>query len=314
MNSPRATAYLMMLLVSIIWGVAGPVIKYTLSYFPPLVFLTYRFAISTIIALIYFGWTKEKIPTSSKKLGGILLYSLLAVPVGLGFIFFGFDKTTSLAGSVLSVLGPLATIGAGAIILKEHITQTERSGLLLALAGTLLIIFAPILGNGADELELFGRVEGNVILIIGQIIDVSSALLVKLLLRDRISASVLTHISFVIGFLVIAPLALLSHGGSAFGGILDAPISAHLGVWFMAILSGTIAYTLRNRAVKTIEVSEAALFSYLYPLWAAPLSVLWLKERITPVFLFGSGIIATGVVIAEYKRRKNKKRLRKVHR
>ena len=90
--TPRRTAYLMMLLVSIIWGVAGPVIKYTLDYFPPLVFLSYRFAISTIIALLYFTWTKERVPTSPKKFGGILLYSLLAVPVGLGFIFFGLDR------------------------------------------------------------------------------------------------------------------------------------------------------------------------------------------------------------------------------
>lgn len=301
--TPRLTAYLLMLLVSIIWGVAGPVIKYTLGYFPPLIFLTYRFAISTIIALVFFALTKERVPTSSKKLGGILLYSLLAVPVGLGFIFFGFDKTTSIAGSVLSVFGPLATVAAGALLLHEHVTGRERWGMLVALVGTLVVIFAPIVSNGTDRLELFGRVEGNIILVIGQIIDVGSALLVKLLLRNKISATVLTHVSFIIGFVVITPLAFLSQDFSV---ILTAPLSAHLGVWFMAIFSGTIAYTLRNSAVKTIEVSEAALFSYLYPLWAAPLSVLWLKEKITPVFLIGSAIITAGVLLAEYKYKRRK--------
>lgn len=298
--NPRASAYLMMLLVSIIWGVAGPVIKYTLAYFPPLVFLSYRFAISTIIALLYFSVTKHKTP---KHMGGILLYSFLAVPVGLGLIFFGFDKTTSFAGSVLSALGPIATVAAGALLLKEHVTKTERSGMLLALLGTLVVIFAPILGNGGSQFELFGRVEGNLILVIGQIIDVGSALLVKILLRNKVSATVLTHISFIIGFLVITPLALMSQNFSV---LSTAPLSAHAGVWFMAIVSGTIAYTLRNQAVKTIEVSEAALFSYLYPLWAAPLSIFWLGEKITPVFLIGSGIIATGVLLAEHKRRKSR--------
>lgn len=296
--TPRLTAYLLMLLVSIIWGVAGPVIKYTLAHFPPLLFLSYRFAISTLIALLYFSYTKPKAP---KHMGGIILYSLLAVPVGLGLIFFGFDKTTSIAGSVLSALGPVATVAAGALLLKEHVTKTERSGMLLALLGTLVVVFAPILGNGGSYVELFGKVEGNIILVIGQIIDVGSALLVKILLRNKVSATVLTHVSFTIGFLVITPLAFLSHDFSV---ILTAPFSAHLGVWFMAIVSGTIAYILRNKAVKTIEVSEAALFSYLYPLWAAPLSIYWLKEKITPVFLIGSAVITTGVLLAEYKRRK----------
>lgn len=296
--TPRLTAYFMMLLVSIIWGVAGPVIKYTLAYFPPLVFLSYRFAISTVIALIYFSVTKPKAP---KHMGGIILYSLLAVPVGLGLIFFGFDKTTSIAGSVLSSLGPLAAVAAGALILHERVTHKEKWGMTVALLGSLVVVFTPLLGNGGSRLELFGKVEGNIILVVGQIIDVGSALLVKLLLRNKISATVLTHVSFIIGFLVITPLAFLSHDFSV---ILTAPFSAHLGVWFMAIVSGTIAYILRNKAVKTIEVSEAALFSYLYPLWAAPLSIFWLGEKITPVFIFGSSIIAAGVVLAEYKRRK----------
>lgn len=302
--TPRLTAYLLMLLVSVIWGVAGPVIKYTLAYFPPLLFLSYRFAISTLIALLYFSYTKPKAP---KQMGGIILYSLLAVPVGLGLIFFGFDKTTSIAGSVLSVLAPLGTVAAAAFFLHEHVTSRERAGLLIALAGTLIVIFSPIVGNGTDRLELFGRVEGNIILVIGQMIDVGSALLVKILLRNKISATVLTHISFIIGFVVITPLAFLSHDFSV---ILTAPLAAHLGVWFMAIVSGTIAYILRNKAVKTIEVSEAALFSYLYPLWAAPLSIYWLKEKITPVFLIGSSIIASGVILAEYKRKKHNKRNR----
>ena len=43
----RYTAYFLLLVVSIIWGVAGPVIKFTLGYFPPIIFLTYRFALAS---------------------------------------------------------------------------------------------------------------------------------------------------------------------------------------------------------------------------------------------------------------------------
>ena len=72
----------------------------------------------------------------------------------------------------------------------------------------------------------------------------------------------------------------------------------------MALLSGSLAYTLSHAGQKTIEIGEAAVFSYLYPLFAAPLAVLWLGEKITPSFIFGGLVITVGVVIAEYKKRK----------
>ena len=41
--TPRIKAYILILIVTIIWGVASPIIKYTLDGFDPLSFLTYRF-------------------------------------------------------------------------------------------------------------------------------------------------------------------------------------------------------------------------------------------------------------------------------
>jgi drug/metabolite transporter (DMT)-like permease len=52
---------------------------------------------------------------------------------------------------------------------------------------------------------------------------------------------------------------------------------------------------------RTIEVSEAALFTYLTPLFSIPIAIVWLNEKITPIFIVGAIIIATGVIIAEVK-------------
>ncbi len=69
----------------------------------------------------------------------------------------------------------------------------------------------------------------------------------------------------------------------------------------MAILSYVLAYFLYNFGISKIEVSEAAIFSYLQPLFAAPLAVLWLKEIVTLPFLFGASVIALGVFLSEYR-------------
>jgi drug/metabolite transporter (DMT)-like permease len=72
----------------------------------------------------------------------------------------------------------------------------------------------------------------------------------------------------------------------------------------MAFLSGSLAYYLSTKAQKTIEIGDAAIFSHLYPLFSTPLAVLWLGERITPIFIIGGVIIAIGVFLAEYKKSK----------
>jgi drug/metabolite transporter (DMT)-like permease len=74
----------------------------------------------------------------------------------------------------------------------------------------------------------------------------------------------------------------------------------------MAIFSGAIAYYLYQKAQKTIETSEAAIFLYLQPIVTAPASVIWLNENITPVYIVGSAIIAVGVILAEWKKKRNK--------
>ena len=72
----------------------------------------------------------------------------------------------------------------------------------------------------------------------------------------------------------------------------------------MALLSGSLAYYLSNKAQKSIEIGEASIFAYLYPIFSTPLAVIWLGEKITPMFTMGAVIIAIGVAIAEIKKRR----------
>lgn len=302
----RLTAYLLLLLVSVIWGVAGPVIKFTLSSFPPIIFLTYRFALASALGTALWAVRPPKFRVNAGTVPHIILHSVLAVPLGLGLLFFGFDKTTSLTGTVISATGPIMVAIAGMIILKEHITKPERMGIALALLGTLVITVGPMLGGNGHALLSF---EGNLLILASLLSDAIATVIAKVSLRDRVPALALTNISFMIGLVTFIPFLLASYSiRDVVTTITHAPLSAHLGVFYMAFLSGTLAYTLQKVAMKSIEVGEVAVFNYLFPIWAAPLSLLWLGEKITLPFVFGAATIATGVVIAEHKRRLKRRR------
>jgi len=297
----RFTAYALLLLVSIIWGVAGPVIKFTLGSFPPIIFLTYRFALASALGATLWAIRPPKFQAKASTIPFILLHSILAVPLGLGLLFFGFDKTSSLTGTVISATGPIMVAIAGMILLKEHITKPERTGILLALLGTLIVTVGPMLSGNGNAIISF---EGNLLIIASLAADAIATVIAKVSLRDRVPALALTNISFMIGFLCFLPFLLYTYSiQEIVTTIASAPLSAHLGVFYMAFLSGTLAYTLQKLAMKSIEVGEVAMFNYLFPIWAAPLALWWLGEKITLPFVIGACVIATGVVIAEHKRR-----------
>lgn len=310
----RRTAYFYLLLVSIIWGAAGPVVKHTLAWFDPLVFLTYRFALSSIVAFTYFRFINIKIPKKTGDLGLVTLFGFLSSILAIGLFFYAMTKTSALTASILTTLGPLLLIAAGAVFFHDRITRYERFGITLAMTGAIITAFGPLLGNGREGSA--GAFQGNLLMILATIADIFAAVLVKVALRRRIDAAFLAQSQFIFGFVVLLPIILIKYPlVKILNMIYIAPLPAHLGVLFMAFISGTFAYTIRNKAIRTIEVSEVAVFNYLQPVWAAVLCVFWLKESITNSYAIGACIITLGVIIAEHKRRKythiNKRRQKK---
>ncbi|KKU12144.1 MAG: hypothetical protein UX19_C0006G0020 [Candidatus Woesebacteria bacterium GW2011_GWA1_45_8] len=298
MNPYRLHAYGLLLVVAIIWGVASPVIKFTLGGISALPFLTYRFGLSAALAIVLMLLSGLRLP-KNVNLWQLLLYSFLTSTVSLGLLFLGLENTTVLDATLISAVSPLLVALAGVIYLKEHVTTKEKIGMGIAFLGTLLTIIEPIFKNGIGIAEF----KGNILVFAYLLASTWATVLAKKLIREGAHEITLTNYSFVVGFVTILPLALLFYGVSPFvGSVASLGLPYHLGVWFMALGSGTLAYTLWARAQKTIEIGEAGLFAYLSPIFAAPLAVFWLKEKITATFVIAAILITLGVIIAEFKK------------
>lgn len=300
MNPHRLRAYIYLTLVALIWGAAGPIVKFTLGGISPFAFLSYRFAISAVLAIIYFSIVGFKLPKPKKTLLPAILYGLLAFTIALGALFVGLDRSTVLDLTLISTISPLIIAFGGALFFREHITRREKLGIAIVVVGVLINNFYSLL-SGKTDLAL----SGNLFLLLFLLADTGSVLLAKKEVRDRIPAFTLTNIGFIVAAITFNAYTLSTIGLNEFINLVfSLPFQYHLGVWYMAIFSGTIAYSLWVRGQQSIEVSEAALFYYLQPIFAIPLAVIWLGEKITPHFMVGAILIATGVVIAEYKKRR----------
>lgn len=298
MKSARLKAYLMLFAVSVIWGIAPPVIKYTLNGFSPEVFLTYRFGISTIVAFIIFAISGIHLPKDWKLILLIFFYAFLNSVVSLGFLFFGMENTTVLETGLITIISPLLISVAGVYYLHEHITKREKVGMGMAILGTILTIVGPLITNGHSELKFTGN-----LMVLGYVISfLITTLIAKKLLRKDVNPMVLTNFSFIIGFISFGIYLFYSGSLPTFHAMSSVPFTYHLGVLYMAIVSGTLAFYLNTKAQKSIEIGEASIFTYLDPIISLPLAVIWLGEKVTPIYIIGGIIIIIGVAIAEIKR------------
>ena len=300
MNPARLRAYLLLLIVSIIWGIAGVVIKFTLNGFSPAIFLLYRFTISAFVSVIALMITGIHLPKNRKLLAYVLVYGFLTSTVSLGLLFLGYEKTTAINATLISSIAPILVAVAGAVFLKEHITRIEKIGITIAFIGTIVTIIEPFLRN----LDGIDQIIGNILIFISVIVGVATAVMAKMLMRDNVRPQTLVDVSFIVGFITSLPVLLFVTPTAFIHQITTAPLPYQLGVIFMAVISGNLAYLLWHKAQKTIEVSEAGLFTYLLPIITTPLAVGFLSESITIPFIIGAVIITIGVIIAEWKKKR----------
>lgn len=298
MEPHRLRAYIILLFVYALWGISTPVIKFTLGGIDPLLFLFYRFLISTIAAVPIFIFTGFHFPKENRTRLNLILYGFLASPIALGLLFFGMQTTTALDSTLITLAAPLLISAAGVVYLKEHVTKREKVGMAIAFVGTIFTVLEPLAQAGGDGTKL----SGNLLVFLYLLVTIIPSIQAKVLLRDNVSPSLMTSLSFIVGLAVVAPFAFIFHGTSGLiTTIVNLPLPYYLGILYMALISGTLCYTLANEAQKTIEVGEASVFSYLYPIFTTPLAVFWLGEKITYQLIIGAIVITIGVIIAEVK-------------
>ena len=297
MSPRRLKSYLMLLGVAVLWGAASPVIKFTLQGIDPLPFLSYRFLIAGIFSIIFFSFKGFRLPKRKSALALTLLYGLLTVPLALGLLFTGLDQSTVLDLTLIGAIGPMIVTAGAAFLFRDKITHQEKTGIVIVLIGVFINSFYPLFGDGAEA-----RLTGNLYLLAFLLADSSGILVAKRAVQLKVKSATLTNFAFILGALIIIPITAFIYGpGNLFTQIQSLPLKYHLGVWYMALLSGSLAYFLYVRGQRSIEASEAVLFNYLQPLFTIPLALFWLGEKLSLSFIAGALIIALGLLIAEYK-------------
>lgn len=290
MSKSRKLAYFALILSAFIWGIAPPIIKYTLRFISPTTFLFYRFLIASLIVAIPTIVRIKKIKPNKKDWPVYLLLGFLCTPLNLLLLFLGINKTSAVDASLISITTPIFVAIGGVAFLKERITKKELLGLGIAVVGTFFIIFFQPLLESSSNFSV--NLEGNFLVFLGTLVWVVFILLAKK--YRHLDPFLLSSFSFFVGLVCFIPFAL----PSLITSYLLLTTNVFWSILFMAVFSSIVAYSAHLYGLAKIEASEAEVFTYLQPIFAVPIAFFFLGEKISSLFLLGAALISLGVFVS----------------
>lgn len=305
----RWASYGFLLITTICWGAALIMVKPALEFTTPYRFLLYRYAIASLLSLGFIWHYWPKIQHKIQTLKTITLLELIGVTLTLALLYQGLDRTSAVEASLITTTVPVFITLGGIWLLRERQEKYEWFGLLLALAGTLLLTLWPAWSSPGLGQEL--SVAGN-LLIVGQNITTAAYFILAKKYYQTWPKLFVASISFLVGLASFAALSL-SEASWNLGSLLQLiqldwqhPAVGWASI-YMAVFGSIIGLTAYIKGQSGVEASEASVFWYLEPLVYVPLGFWLLQEKIQPFQIIALLLILMGVATAEWQRQRKTK-------
>ena len=201
----------------------------------------------------------------------------------------GLRHTSVGHGAVIVGMAPVFTLALAVIFGLEKATLRKLIGIALALAGI------AVLAGEHGMTKHSASLEGDAIMMAGAIgFAVYSVLGKRVTVRyDALTMTAFNHFT---GAVVVLPVVLFQVHWL----VIDErwrriPWQSWTSVLYMAVFSSAIAYVLYFWLLKYLHASQLAAFTYLLPIVATILGILWLGERGTWMEIVGGALALAGV-------------------
>jgi len=293
----RLIRYAMIGVMVFLWGVSFVVTKIALDWLGPTALAFLRWTITSGVLL---GWLvmSAKLPPLGALLrrdgwslagGAVLGITLYYATANLALRY-----TTATNAGVLSNLISVFLALLATVWLHERLAPVEWLALAAAFGGAVLV------SQGAGHLRLGGSgLRGDLLLVLAAVFGAVYSLDGKRLLASY-PVDVVTTGFALLGALFLLPAALWE------GLSLNLPPAAWAAILFLGLGSGALANLLWMYLLATTNASRAGMTLFLIPVTSTALAVIVLHEPLTPVIVFGAGLVLTSVAIVEQRRLRRK--------
>ncbi|MDN3695629.1 DMT family transporter [Chryseobacterium tructae] len=277
--------WLLLAILSIIWGSSFILIKKSLDHFNPYQVGSLRVLIAGIILLPIAISNYKLFPKKHLKWLILAAFTGNFIPMFL-FPIAEKEVTSSIAGIINSMM-PIFVIIVGALVWKFETTKKQIIGVLISFTGVCILAF-----GGGDSGEL--KIIPILLLLLATLCYAVSTTTVKSKLME-VSSVVLS--SFIFSFVLIFP-SLIALTSTGFFSEFSFSKDNMLGLMFVSLLSifGTgLAMTMNYRLLKVSTPLFASTVTLIMPIVAIIWGIID-GERLSIMQFIGAGIIIAGLI------------------
>lgn len=273
--------------MSLIYGVNYSILKsVTPEYILPFGFIIYRILIAGIIFWIISIGTKEKVDwkTDGWRLIGC---GLFGVTFNQLLFFKGVSITTAVNASIFMTLSPIFVFVLALIFLNERLKPWRIVGLVLAMAGALILIYQP-----GIQLSV-GNWYGDVLIILNGLSYAVYLIIVKPLMAKYHTATVTKWI-FLIGFIPAIPFGIEEAMLVEWS---QLPAFVWWSVLYIILGVTVVVYFLNAWTLRYVSASLVGIYIYLQPVFATFTAVLFFHEQFTWIHVQAAILIFAGIYL-----------------
>jgi len=287
-------------LVILIWAINFIAAKIGLRSLPAVTLASFRVVLAGAVMLPFYIFC-SRLPAFSeaaerrrreftlRDLWTFLYMGFFGVTINQVCFTVGLRYTSVSHAAVIVGVGPIYTLIFAVLFKLERATWRKALGMAMAFAGIAVLAS----DNGISTHS--PSVVGDVITMTGSIGFAMYVVLGKRL-AGRYDPLTLTAFSHYAGALIVLPVAM--YRGVTFGSAEHWRAIAWTGwaaLFYMAIFSSAVAYVFYFWLLRYLEASQLSAFTYLLPVVATILGILWLGEKGSWGQVFGGVLALSGV-------------------
>lgn len=295
---------LLVIIVNFMWATQVPVIRLIGDKLGPITIAFIPMIISTILFIPFLWLENKKRKYSERRTWKDLKYFIIPGLIGIFLMqyLYTVGSTLTLASNagIITLTIPVLVALFASVLLKEQLNAVRIIGFVVAIAGVLLTSLPDLKGASFSENIYF---TGNLIFLLACICAAFFNTYCKLLVdKNFTELEILVYCSLV-GCILCIPLFIWVEPFS-FYHILHSGTTALFGLLELSFIVYGISMLLFFHILKSMDVTQAILGTYLLPFFIALLGILLLKEKLTVTMLIGGGIILIStLMVTVYEKR-----------
>ena len=292
-------------LVVVVWAVNFIAAKVGLRYLPPVTMASLRVVLAGL-SMVPAYLICSRLPVfrdatrfrergfSGGDIWTFLYLGFFGVVVNQMCFTLGLHYTSVSHAAVIVGMGPIYTLVLAVLFRLEKATGHKVIGMAMAFGG--VAVLATDNGISPRSPSLLG----DAITMTGSIGFATYAVLGKRVAGkyDALTMAAFNHFA---GAVIVLPVALeqvRANGGPATMW-RTVPWQGWAALMYMAVLSSALAYIFYFWLLRYLEVSQLSAFTYLLPVLATILGILWLGERGSLLQILGGALALGGVYWVE---------------